>query len=142
MTFDFKWLSIAFLIALSAPAMAGDLTISLTGVPDDQGRVIVSACAADQYLQGPCRPQIVMPAKTGEMTLIFEDFPAGRWGIQVLHDRNENGKLDFRWYGPPKEAYGNSNNPPPRMGPAKWDDIAFDSDGNDQTMAIRLRGGQ
>ncbi|MEL7488278.1 MAG: DUF2141 domain-containing protein, partial [Pseudomonadota bacterium] len=54
----------------------------------------------------------------------------------------DNRKLDFKWYGPPSEAYGASNNPPPRMGAARWDDIVFTVDEAGATISVRLIGGK
>jgi uncharacterized protein (DUF2141 family) len=37
--------------------------------------------------------------------------PPGRYGIVVIHDENENQKLDRNFFGIPKEGFGFSNNP-------------------------------
>lgn len=44
---------------------------------------------------------------------VREEFqlPPGRYGIAVIHDENENQKLDRRFLGIPKEGFGFANNP-------------------------------
>jgi uncharacterized protein (DUF2141 family) len=43
-------------------------------------------------------------------TLTFT-LPPGRYGVAVLHDENENQKMDRNWLGIPKEGFGFANNP-------------------------------
>ena len=44
-------------------------------------------------------------------TVVMEDLPPGNYGIVVLHDENENMKLDRNMFGFPKEGFGFANNP-------------------------------
>jgi len=39
------------------------------------------------------------------------EVPPGRYGIAVIHDENENQKLDRNFLGIPKEGFGFANNP-------------------------------
>ena len=39
------------------------------------------------------------------------NLPAGNYAVQVMHDENENNKLDTNFMGMPIEGYGFSNNP-------------------------------
>jgi uncharacterized protein (DUF2141 family) len=49
----------------------------------------------------------------------------GKYAISVLHDENENNKIDFNFIGIPKEGYGFSNNPKIMFGPPSFDDCAI-----------------
>ncbi len=134
-------LSGGLIAALSAGgAHAATLTVVIENVPSDEGSIGVGVCSEETYLTSPCPYGASLPATPGRVTLVVEDVRPGRYGVVALHDRNENGKLDFKWYGPPNEAYGASNNPPPRMGPAKWEDIAFDVGETDLQFSITLLG--
>ncbi|MFZ0630287.1 MAG: DUF2141 domain-containing protein [Acidobacteriaceae bacterium] len=44
---------------------------------------------------------------------VTEEFemPPGRYGVAVIHDENENQKLDRNFLGIPKEGFGFANNP-------------------------------
>jgi uncharacterized protein (DUF2141 family) len=44
---------------------------------------------------------------------VMEEFrlPPGRYGVAVMHDENENQKLDRNFLGIPKEGFGFANNP-------------------------------
>lgn len=51
------------------------------------------------------------PARTGDTEIILSDLPAGDYAAVVLHDENENEKLDRGPLGIPIEQWGMSNNP-------------------------------
>ncbi|MGF1607398.1 MAG: DUF2141 domain-containing protein [Rhodothalassiaceae bacterium] len=128
------------LTSLMPCAQAATLTVTVENVPSDDGRLLVYICDEGGYKEQVCKTRSSVPAQPGRITLAIEDVSAGQWGLWVLHDKNDNGKMDFRWFGPPKEAYGNSNNPPPRRGPAYWEDIVFDVVEEDLALSIRLKG--
>jgi uncharacterized protein (DUF2141 family) len=44
-------------------------------------------------------------------TVVMKDLPPGNYGIVVLHDENENMKLDRNMFHFPKEGFGFANNP-------------------------------
>ena len=52
----------------------------------------------------------VSPIADDQATISFL-LPPGRYGVVVLHDENENHKLDRDFLGWPKEGFGFSNNP-------------------------------
>jgi len=128
-------------LAMGGPeATAGDLTVTVENVPNTKGVMAVGLCSEAAYETFDCEKWLGEDAEAGAMTFVFEDVTPGRWAVTALHDENENNKLDFRWYGPPKEAYGSSRNPPPRMGPARWDDIALEVGEDDMEISITLLG--
>ena len=127
--------------AASGGALAADVILEIENVPNADGVVRIILCSEDGYQNQPCERRESVPAKAGPMTATLIDVSPGQWGVFILHDKNANGRFDFKWYGPPAEAYGNSNNPPPRLGPARWRDIVFDVGDEDVTLSIRLQGG-
>jgi len=42
--------------------------------------------------------------------VVFENIPPGTYALFVLHDANNNNKMDKNWLGIPKEGYGASKN--------------------------------
>lgn len=51
------------------------------------------------------------PIEGDHATARFDHLPAGKYGVVVLHDENENRKLDRNMMGVPKEGFGFANNP-------------------------------
>lgn len=50
-------------------------------------------------------------AETRSGLVVMKDVPPGDYGIVVLHDENQNMKLDRNIFGFPKEGFGFANNP-------------------------------
>jgi uncharacterized protein (DUF2141 family) len=50
-------------------------------------------------------------AQKGLTELNITGLPTGDYAVVVLHDENENRKLDRNWLGKPTEQWGMSNNP-------------------------------
>jgi uncharacterized protein (DUF2141 family) len=51
------------------------------------------------------------PIEGDHATARFDHVPAGKYGVVVLHDENENQKLDRNVLMVPKEGFGFANNP-------------------------------
>jgi uncharacterized protein (DUF2141 family) len=51
------------------------------------------------------------PIEGDHATARFDHIPAGRYGVAVLHDENENQKLDRNLFLFPTEGFGFANNP-------------------------------
>ena len=52
-----------------------------------------------------------LPANGGTVTFTIAGLAPGSYGISVLHDENQNHKLDRDLFGRPKEGIGFGNNP-------------------------------
>ena len=64
--------------------------------------------------------------------------PPGVYGASVLHDENDNGKMDTG-FGIPKEGYGVTNNPKPRFRAARFSESTFElpPDGKELTISLQ-----
>ena len=118
-------LSIA--MAVSAPAAtAGDSTLESDNVATTDGKIGVSLVSEAGYAgkEKPVAAMLVTP--TGPKTrVVIPNVAAGRYAIQVMHDRNANGKLDTNIVGIPTEPYGFSNDAAANFGPPDFADAAF-----------------
>ena len=54
---------------------------------------------------------VSVPAEKGTQTLKIPGLPPGNYAVALIHDVNQNHKLDKNWIGQPKEQWGLSNNP-------------------------------
>ena len=68
--------------------------------------------------------------------LILKELPAGNYGIRFFHDENENKKMDFNFFGLPKESYGFSNNVMGMVGPPKYEKTLFELSKNMEIILI------
>ena len=71
------------------------------------------------------------------VTITFDQVPYDTYAVNVIHDENDNGKLDMRWFPwpKPKEGAGVSNN---RLGagPPSYDKAKFEL--SEPSVEIRI----
>ena len=130
------------LAAMSAPAAADSVTITITDLRSSEG--VVRACMTTvedifpRCARDPNSHRTVVPA--GEtVTIRFDDVEPGNYAVAVLHDENENGKADRVLGMAPREGYGFSRDAPVRMAPPDWDDAVFEMGAAAKNMTIKMR---
>jgi uncharacterized protein (DUF2141 family) len=60
-----------------------------------------------------------------EAVAAFTGIPFGAYAVSVLHDENANAKMDTTLIGLPKEGWGASLNPKPRMRAPRFEESKF-----------------
>ena len=131
--------SFAALCVLATAAHAGELTVTITDIRAAQGSLMLSLVDSDAAWNSQAKPVAArkVVAEKGEMQFKFSDLPAGVYAVQVMHDENDNSKLDTNFLGIPSEGYGFSNNPNV-MRRATFDEARFELK-SDAAITIRLR---
>ena len=131
-----------FLLPLAATAAsAADLTVTVKDVRNASGTVRIAVYDSESSFGKPqlAKAKQKANAKTGEVTFIFHNLPAGKYAVAAFHDENGNGKLDRNSLGAPTEGYGFSNEAQGTAGPPKFAQAAFDFDGKTkQSIAFSL----
>lgn len=97
---------------LATTAGAADLVVKVDGVPSDKGTVLFELDDSDASWDNKTKPVATagVKAQNGDVTYTFKNIPPGIYAVGVIHDENDNGKLDTNFLGIPKEGYGFSNN--------------------------------
>ena len=67
----------------------------------------------------------------------FTHIQPGVYAVSVLHDENDNNRMDFETNGMPKENYAMSQNPM-LMGPPSFKDVKFTIDRADLDLTLRF----
>ena len=110
--------AVLWLVVLGvSPALAGELAVTIDGVKKPSGTLVVTVMNEAAW-DGKARPILVETVAAqsaidgkGRVTVKFADVPEGSYAVGVIHDENDNHKLDTGLMGIPKEGWGNSNNP-------------------------------
>ncbi|MEM1091751.1 MAG: DUF2141 domain-containing protein [Pseudomonadota bacterium] len=126
---------------LEAAADPTTVSINIQGLSSTEGVLYAGLCTEEGWETYECNNVVLKPA-AGTITHHWENVAAGRYGVTLLHDKNENGQMDFNFFGAPKEQWGSSNNPAPRMGPSLWRDASFDVAGEPVKLDIRMQPGE
>ncbi len=129
-------LTIALLVSAFI-AQAQTVTVTLDNVLNDKGNIIAALHSADTFMKGEGIKNAEVKATKGVMTITFEDVKPGEYAIMVLHDANENKRMDFQQNGMPLENYGTSNNVM-AMGPPQFKDAKFEVTDKDVDLNIKF----
>lgn len=126
---------------LATPAMAADLTVTITGVRNGDG--LVQVCLFDRAgsfpdcSKDPAVKRQRVAAAQGDVRVRFEGLDPGVYAVTVFHDEKRTGKVETNFLGIPRSGLGASNDPQPRFGAPSFQDAAFTMP--DRAAAIRLR---
>lgn len=108
----------------AAPAFAGDVTVTLTGVQARGGRLLAALQTHDQFLQpAGAYGDIVENPAAGTVTVTFRNVRPGDYSLSVLHDADNDGtmKMDGAL---PGEGWAMVNGAALRAMPT-WDLVKF-----------------
>lgn len=139
----FIWLLVAGLRPTAAQKPLDGLTISITNLRSNNGFVLISL-----YKDGSGYPDNATQAFRNEKVaiynnkavIIFPDLPSGSYGIAILHDENNDQKMNKNALGLPKEGYGFSNNVMGAFGPPSWKRASFRYQAGDtRNLSIKTR---
>jgi len=106
------------------------------------GQLIVSLYSGEQeWLEKDLELRKIVRPISSDMNLIFEFQGlklSNSYAVQVIHDKNENGKMDFQWLPPkPAEGTGVSNNVV-RMGPPDYESARINLSQELTTLTIAM----
>ncbi|GAB3248247.1 DUF2141 domain-containing protein [Larkinella harenae] len=115
------------------------LIVDVQNIKEVKGQLRVGLYKpCDDFPMG-CKPianQIV--AVNGSSTRVTFTVPPGDYAVALFHDVNDNGQMDKKMFGIPKEPYGFSNNYRPRVSGPNFDDCRIQVGGAGKTISIKL----
>jgi len=140
------------LITLVIPAMllggssvhAGEpkgvsITAEVSGMRNNKGMVLAALfCKEDGFPDGnkACR-RTGSKIKNKRARVVFNNVPNGVYAVSLIHDENNNRKLETNWIGIPDEGVAVSRNATGTMGPPDYDDAKFTV--RDKSIVLRIR---
>ena len=113
------------------------VTVKIDNALSDDGNMLIGLHNEDTFMKGKGIQNSKSTIEDGIVTVTFEDVTPGNYAIMVLHDSNDNGKMDFDTTGRPSESYGMSNNPM-LFGPPTFTDAKFELLNEDKDINIRF----
>jgi uncharacterized protein (DUF2141 family) len=123
-------------------AATGNLTVEIDGLKKQSGQVCLSLFTraegfpsqSDKAVKTQCVAATQIP-----LTVTFREVRFGNYAIAVLHDANNDNKMNTNFLGIPSEGIGFSKNPPVGMGPPEFNQVAFPLISSNTNIQIRLR---
>ena len=133
-------LVLAAMLALPQSASAepaAKLSLTVTGIKEAKGALMIAVFDEATYGKGKPVVSAAVPVTALTASTTF-DLAPGKYGIQMYHDVDGDGKMGTNPFGMPIEPFGFSNNAPAQFGPATWQDAAFDVPAAGATQKINL----
>jgi uncharacterized protein (DUF2141 family) len=108
--------------SLTSTALAGDLTIEISGITPGRGQIYVAVYDRPETFPtaGQQRTGQILESSGQSLVVHFKDLPPGEYAAVAFQDVNGNGKLDKNFIGMPTEPYGFSNAARGAAGPPKF----------------------
>ncbi|MEL0652350.1 DUF2141 domain-containing protein [Algibacter sp. TI.3.09] len=129
--------SITFTTAQTSENKSNSIHVKINKLPSNKGHVILTLHNEETFMKSAGVKNIKAEIIDGKIDINFEDIEPGTYAILVLHDANDNNKMDFENTGRPKEAYGTSNNSM-SFGPPSFTDSKFEVKQENIEMEIIL----
>ncbi len=109
----FYLIFVFFVLSFAAFGGNGKLKIEIVGIKGSKGKILVNLFSNAKGF--PTNPKYAyrtaeLDIKEGKAYVEFTDLPYGDYAVAVLHDENDNKKMDYNLVGMPKEGYCFSNN--------------------------------
>jgi uncharacterized protein (DUF2141 family) len=142
-----NWLALLVLTSLLGVAHADGTKIRIvvraTAFKGTKGRAIVALYnSSDSWLKLDRALRVTRVPIAGEsLDVTFEGMDPGVYGVSVIHDENENGKLDMRYFPipGPVEGAGVSRDATATFGPPSWNDSKIRISDAGGLVAVRVR---
>ncbi|MCZ6644536.1 MAG: DUF2141 domain-containing protein [Gammaproteobacteria bacterium] len=117
---------------------ADDLEIAVSQINSPEGHLLVQVLTEAAFKgEASASKSARLAAQTGTLSLTIDSLEPGEYAVRVMHDENDNGKLDSNLIGIPLEPWGFSNNAVGSFGPPGWKDVKFTLNGS-HSVAIDL----
>ena len=96
------------LVATAQEIKGVNITVTIENVLSDEGKIIGALHSTETFMKSPGILNESIDASKGEVTLTFSGVTPGTFALMILHDSNNNNRMDFETNGMPKESYATS----------------------------------
>ncbi len=135
-----KKATVIFLICIlfENSTFAADITVAITGVKIDQGKIFLGMFNNPmEFPGGNQKAGQFADSENSTIRMIFTNLNAGKHAFAAFQDKNGNKKLDTNFIGIPKERYGFSGKQV--FGSPKFEESAILVDSKNQVIRIELK---
>ena len=136
-----KYAQYTLLLLMLSPALAlaelSSVKVRVSNISQATGNVEITLFdSAESFLNEVYLQQSGMADEEGRFEVEFSGLPDGEYAVVVVHDANDNGKLDNGFLGFGGESYGYSNNAKPWFGRPDFEDVKFTVDQGERLVEI------
>ena len=125
----------------SAQDPEGQIIITVSQIKNDSGLLRISLFDSKDGFPHNYKQALKfknLKSDPPEMKIVFPDIPFGEYAIAILHDENNNEKMDTNFLKMPREGYGVSNNVRGTFGPPKFENAKFSVNQDSVYLTIEM----
>ena len=119
---------------------ANSINVEVTNILNKNGKISIGLYNKDddtfsnmsKYYKG-----VNLDINDTKVVYTFKNIPNGTYAISIIHDENENKRLDKNFFGIPTEGYGFSNNIRPSFRGATFKESMFTLN-SDKNIVIKM----
>ena len=126
----------------AAPASASTLVVHVSGIHNSKGVIrllVFSGQDGWPDVRDKSFRHATLAANGSSVAFTLSKIPAGSYAVSVLHDENENHKLDRDLFGRPREGIGFGNNPKIGFTKPGWKESSVQVAGRTAETTVNLR---
>lgn len=126
---------------ISPIVYANTITVKVTNIKTDKGVIHIGFYKPNEDFPNHKAKHIKKSVKVskGQVQLTVSDLDAGVYAVAVLHDINNNDKLDKNFFGIPKEPYGFSRNIHHKFSAPTFNECKFSLTDKPVALSINLK---
>ncbi|RSK39129.1 DUF2141 domain-containing protein [Mangrovimonas spongiae] len=111
--------------------------VKIANILNQKGHILIGLHNQDTFMKAKGIQNAKLKVEGDTVVATFPNLKAGTYAVMVLHDENDNNRMDFDPSGMPIESYGMSNNPM-LFGPPTFNDAKFEVTNNNLDLTIRF----
>lgn len=118
------------------------LVIEISGLRNAKGHVLIALFnQANGFPDQSDKAfrKLRIPAISGTLKASFDDLPPGTYAFGIIHDENDNQKLDTGLFGVPKEGFVFSRNAMGIMGPPSFESAAVKIENKFAVQVLKIK---
>jgi uncharacterized protein (DUF2141 family) len=141
---QFLFIPFLFLLLAFHPPADEGIKVSILNLRNNKGHVLVSLFNNSSGFPDKAEKAIRKVQLTINNNAAFTSFtglPAGSYAVAILHDENDDRKMNTNFFGIPKEGYGFSNNVMGTFGPPSFSRASFTYNNSGASITIIARYG-
>ncbi|HJV40568.1 DUF2141 domain-containing protein [Caulobacter sp.] len=132
--------ALAIAPAARAQEALGELTLTFPALATKSGAVMIAVYdSAQGWSAGKAVRVAMASAGDAEPSAKIVALPPGTYAVRAFQDVDGDGKMGKNPFGLPTEPYGFSRDAVGDMGPAKFDDAAFEVKAGANAQALHLK---
>jgi uncharacterized protein (DUF2141 family) len=132
--------AVCFTLWSGSALAAGDVRIKVTGISAKVGTIRATLDGSELAFKNdaPNTQTSELEVTSNELELVFHNVPPGVYAVKVIHDENNDKKLNQNLLGIPSEKYGISNNVMGKFGLPTFKEASFNVSTGETVLSIEI----